>query len=165
MLLALYRNLRFSLNQRFELELVLTRFAQLDTLITPSEVRDALQEMKGRAPCGPRDVKSARRSPAHGAAGGGSRWLPLRKIVDALRREKPALASALEKVEARRPGRGGPRPHLLRAGPVPGRRRSEGQGHAHRPPCHPSSPGWRSSALPTARRRRRPPRSTRGWSS
>jgi DNA polymerase-3 subunit gamma/tau len=96
MLLALYRNLRFSLNQRFELELVLTRFAQLDTLITPSEVRDALQEMKGQL----LSVPGTKAAPQPSAAKGMDPLAALRKIVDALRREKPALASALEKVEA-----------------------------------------------------------------
>ena len=47
LLLALYRNIRFSLNQRFELELVLSRLSQLDSLISPSEVRDALRELRG----------------------------------------------------------------------------------------------------------------------
>ena len=53
LLLALYRNIRFSLNQRFELELVLSRLSQLDSLISASEVRDALRELRdglGSAP-------------------------------------------------------------------------------------------------------------------
>jgi DNA polymerase-3 subunit gamma/tau len=102
MLLTLYRDLRFSLNQRFELELLLTRFAQLDSLITPSEVRDALREMKGQFLAGtgtkmaPQSVPSF--SPDRGKAV--DPLLALRKVVDALRREKPALASALEKADA-----------------------------------------------------------------
>ena len=102
MLLLLYRNLRFSLNQRFELELLLTRFAQLDSLITPSELRDALKEMKGQLVAGP----GARTAPQSSPASSRERekaidpLSALRKIVDALRREKPALASALEKAEA-----------------------------------------------------------------
>ena len=96
MLLALYRNLRFSLNQRFELELVLTRFAQLDSLITSSDVRDALQEMKGQLLSAPGTKAAAQPSTVKGI----DPLAALRKIVDVLRREKPALASALEKAEA-----------------------------------------------------------------
>jgi DNA polymerase III subunit gamma/tau len=102
MLLSLYRSLRTSLNQRFELELLLARFAQLDSLITPSEVRDALKEMKGELLAGP-GVKSASQ-PVGGTARRGQESadpLPaLQKITEALRREKPALASALDKVES-----------------------------------------------------------------
>ena len=47
LLLALYRNIRFSLNQRFELELLLSRLAQLDRMIDPAEVRAALRKMRG----------------------------------------------------------------------------------------------------------------------
>jgi DNA polymerase-3 subunit gamma/tau len=96
MLLALYRNLRFSLNQRFELELLLTRFAQLDSLITPSEIRDALREMQGKLLAEP-GAKTALQSPAAKSV---DPLLALRNVVDALRREKPALASALERAEA-----------------------------------------------------------------
>ncbi len=103
MLLTLYRNLRFSLNQRFELELVLTRLAELDSLITPSEVRDALREMKGQLVSGlPMGAEAAAPSPAPGRTveSGGDPLTAVRKTADALRREKPALASALEKTES-----------------------------------------------------------------
>jgi DNA polymerase-3 subunit gamma/tau len=102
MLLSLYRNLRFSLNQRFELELVLTRFAQLDSLITPGEIRDALREMKGEilAAPGTSAAAPAAAGAARTAAQTADPLTVLRRIVEALRREKPALASALEKVDA-----------------------------------------------------------------
>jgi DNA polymerase-3 subunit gamma/tau len=102
MLLSLYRNLRFSLNQRFELELLLSRFAQLDSFITPSELRDALKEMKGEILAGPgvRAIPQAQAGAPRERQTTVDPLLALRKIVDVLRREKPALASALEKVEA-----------------------------------------------------------------
>jgi DNA polymerase-3 subunit gamma/tau len=102
MLLSLYRNLRFSLNQRFELELLLSRFAQLDSFITPSELRDALKEMKGEILAGPgvRAVPQSQPGSTREREATVDPLLALRKIVDVLRREKPALASALEKVEA-----------------------------------------------------------------
>jgi DNA polymerase-3 subunit gamma/tau len=102
MLLSLYRNLRTSLNQRFELELLLTRLAQLDSLITPAEVRDALKEMRGELLAGPAAGTTVR--PVDGPARRDQESIDplpaLQKITEALRREKPALASALEKVES-----------------------------------------------------------------
>jgi DNA polymerase-3 subunit gamma/tau len=102
MLLALYRNIRFSLNQRFELELLLSRLAQLDRMIEPAEVRAALREMRGEllavsggktaAPRVPEQTNHKETPVDPGQA--------LKKIVETLRREKPALASALDKVSA-----------------------------------------------------------------
>ena len=45
-LLALYRNVRYSLNQRYELELVLSRLAQLRNYVTPGEIHLRIQEIK-----------------------------------------------------------------------------------------------------------------------
>ncbi len=101
LLLSLYRNIRFSLNQRFELELTLSRLAQLDSLISPGEVRDALAEIRGQlaseagvqveetAAAPAPSVSEGKPPDAHSAA---------RKIAETLRREKPALASALERL-------------------------------------------------------------------
>jgi DNA polymerase III subunit gamma/tau len=97
MLLTLYRNIRFSLNQRFELELLLTRLAQLDTLISPREVREALQEMRVQMTGSP-DVRVMAASPVPKAAEGERELAQvIKKIGEMLRREKPALSSALER--------------------------------------------------------------------
>ena len=138
MLLALYRNLRFSLNQRFELELALSRLAQLDDLISPAELREAIAELRSGTPPGSgrrqtravppaflhsekppaaapprRDSASRRASGGQPAPAAAAATAPARRrsprarrvnprdlvarLVDALRREKPAVASALEK--------------------------------------------------------------------
>ncbi len=100
LLLSLYRNIRFSLNQRFELELTLARLAQLDLLISASQVREALAEIRGQllsephARMGSAVVQAAavpqgKPAEVQGAA---------RKVAETLRREKPALASALDRV-------------------------------------------------------------------
>jgi DNA polymerase-3 subunit gamma/tau len=100
LLLTLYRNLRFSLNQRFELELLVARLAELDLLITPGEVRAALEELRGEMLKAP----GARLVPASSSTSTGKKAvaadpaLSVRQTADALRREKPALASALDKV-------------------------------------------------------------------
>ena len=59
LLFSLYRNLRFSLNQRFELELLLSRLSGLDAMITPSEIREVLAEMRVRSFAGARAVAAA----------------------------------------------------------------------------------------------------------
>jgi DNA polymerase III subunit gamma/tau len=47
LLLGVYRGLRFSLNQRFELELCLSRLAGLDALINPADIREAIHKLQG----------------------------------------------------------------------------------------------------------------------
>ena len=100
LLLALYRNIRFSLNQRFELELVLTRLAHLDALISPSEVRDALRELRGgvRSAPGTRIATPPPASPAPKEEVRADPAAVVKKTADSIRREKPALASALDRV-------------------------------------------------------------------
>jgi DNA polymerase III subunit gamma/tau len=98
LLLGLYRNIRFSLNQRFELELLLSRLTQLDQLISPSDIRDALRQMRGELSAAPGARVTA---PAATAPREEPRMDPVqavKKVTEALRREKPALASALERV-------------------------------------------------------------------
>ena len=99
MLLTLYRNIRFSLNQRFELELLLTRLTQLDALISPTEMRDALQEMRAQFAGSPgvRITAAVPPSAPPAAEGLPDPALVIRKIGEALRREKPALSSALDR--------------------------------------------------------------------
>jgi DNA polymerase III subunit gamma/tau len=100
LLLVLYRNTRFSLNQRFELELLLSRLARLDDLISPADVRDALRDVQGRITLEPGVVVSS--VPAAGApaaAAAEKKADPvqcLRTVAEAMRREMPALASALD---------------------------------------------------------------------
>jgi DNA polymerase-3 subunit gamma/tau len=102
LLLALYRNIRFSLNQRFELELLLSRLAQLDRMIDPSEVRAALREMRGEllAVSGGRTAAPRAQEQTIHEETPVDPGQVLKKIVETLRREKPALASALDKVSA-----------------------------------------------------------------
>ena len=100
LLLTLYRNIRFSLNQRFELELLLFRLTQLDQMISPSDIREALTLMRGElaAEPGARVVTSVQQglTPQQGPAVDPGQVV--KKVTEALRREKPALASALERV-------------------------------------------------------------------
>jgi DNA polymerase-3 subunit gamma/tau len=101
LLLALYRNIRFSLNQRFELELTLSRLARLDSLITASEVREALAELRGELlsqPGAQLETLPARASESAEGPKAKEVQGSVAKVAEAIRREKPALASALERV-------------------------------------------------------------------
>ena len=100
MLLGLYRNLRFSLNQRFELELLISRLSRLDQLVTASDLRAALRDLRGEVLSAPGVTALADRpEPAPERSQPAVSPLEATKsIADQLRREKPALASALDKV-------------------------------------------------------------------
>ena len=71
--LQLYRDLRYTVNQRFELELVVSRLASLTSFRTPNalvrELRD-LQEsiLRGQAPSGAADATSSEIAPDKGAS-------------------------------------------------------------------------------------------------
>ncbi len=142
--LSLYRNIRFSLNQRFELELLLSRLAQLDSADQPCRGPRRAAGNEGRAARGVRGHDRRSRAPRLRRLDEEIRSIrarALKKIAEALRREKPALASALDKVS--RVSLGGRRAgaELLRQGQIPGGCRSEGQGHARRPVLALSFPG------------------------
>jgi DNA polymerase-3 subunit gamma/tau len=101
LLLGLYRNIRFSLNQRFELELLLSRLTQLDQMISPADVREALRQMRGELAAAPGARVVAPAAAAATIAQQEPQMDPgaaVKKVTEALRREKPALASALERV-------------------------------------------------------------------
>jgi DNA polymerase-3 subunit gamma/tau len=127
LLLAFYRGIRFSLNQRFELELVLSRLARLDDLVSPAELREAIAELRSgagpaaRAPAQPpaprpqfvHSEKPPTPSPDPAAASAaasttapaspselasaGDPRALVARITEAFRREKPAVVAALEK--------------------------------------------------------------------
>jgi len=131
LLLSLYRNIRFSLNQRFELELALSRLSQLDSLIDPSDILAALREARGGILSAP-GVKLAAAAPVRAARTAAPAAVPgssqtavsaaedetaastaqspaqppgpvldpvlvVKKLIEVVRREKPAISSALEK--------------------------------------------------------------------
>jgi DNA polymerase-3 subunit gamma/tau len=123
LLLELHRRLRFSINPRFDLELVLCQLAGLKDLIQPAEVVQALQGLKAALHPG---SSAGTGSPAPSAVGepeepegveaaadvtpntGPSAAVPeapvapsgLRALVEAVRKEKLALAASLEKTES-----------------------------------------------------------------
>ena len=108
LLLELHRNLRFSLNQRFELELVVSRLSRLRSFLGPEEIlaqiRKIRREMasgepepaRAEEPEAPADSEAGTDS-ASAAAGTGEE--AARRLIDALRRKKPTLASAMDKAE------------------------------------------------------------------
>jgi DNA polymerase-3 subunit gamma/tau len=108
LLLQAQRNLKGALNERCEAELVLSRLAELDRLITPSEILVRLRELqaaiaKTEDSSSPSlsieeitsqelsELKSVKTDPDDSAND------PVRHVMTALRKDKPSLASALER--------------------------------------------------------------------
>ncbi len=98
LLFKLYRDLRFSLNQRFELELAFSRLSTLCSYISPNEILGKIETIRD-------ELRSGRLS---GAAGGDNPLPEIEaaeslsqeirdRIVQSLRKNKLALSSALEK--------------------------------------------------------------------
>lgn len=122
LLLAAQRNLKGALNERCEVELALSRLAELDRLITPAEVLERLRELQAavgapapaagappplapaRSPASAPAAPAGEPAPAAGAATGsdasgepaGSAPQP----IAALRQRRPPVASALERAES-----------------------------------------------------------------
>jgi DNA polymerase-3 subunit gamma/tau len=113
MAIELYRHLKYSLNPRFELELLMSRLADLPCLITPAEVLEAVRQVKnGVLPAGEalaEDPAGAVNIPerladrpageeGEGAAAAGPDML--QRLIQAVKKEKLALASSLQKAES-----------------------------------------------------------------
>ena len=117
LLLAAQRNLKGALNERCEVELALSRLAELDRLITPAEVLERLRELQAalgvpapaagapKAAAPPRSPASApagdaaAEAPAavDGAGDPGDAGDPTRAAIAVLRQRRPPVASALER--------------------------------------------------------------------
>jgi DNA polymerase-3 subunit gamma/tau len=95
LLLELYRNLRYSLNPRFELELTVSRLARLKSLISNDDLLSKISEMKSR-------MGEEEEEPAAEAGGEGAAESDLHeRVLDSIRKSKPTLASALMKAANR----------------------------------------------------------------
>ncbi len=109
--MELYRRLKYTLSPVFELELVMSRLAELSRLVSPAQVLAAIAAVRAElglsgAPA-PREsspsVPTAPATPTAGAATAADRprWA---EIVEACKKEKPILGSALEKAAESRVG-------------------------------------------------------------
>ena len=100
-LFELHRNLKFSLNQRFELELLMSRLVSLKTLITPSEVIETIQTMKAellssRSETGGDEAESSKDDAvAEVTKEEKDDSEQLNQLIEAVRKEKLALARYL----------------------------------------------------------------------
>ncbi len=102
MILGLYRNIRYSLNQRFELELLVSKLSLIQEYITPAEIlakiRALREELSGGAP-----VNEPVTAVPKGAAGketpvpGPDKKALKSQLIESLKKQKLALSSALEK--------------------------------------------------------------------
>jgi DNA polymerase-3 subunit gamma/tau len=122
LLLAAQRNLKGALNERCEVELALSRLAELDRLITPAEVLERLRELQAavgapapaaggpQPPAPPRPQTAAPTSESAPAAevpaaadvapGEDAPLDPTRQAIEVLRQRRPPVASALERARS-----------------------------------------------------------------
>lgn len=133
LLLELHRNLRFSLQQRFDLELVMCQLASLQDLIDPAELLKTIRAVKtdlfsapssaavssrgaaavattphvaaphadtGPDDAGPGDAATPRAAPDEAEGGIGKKTGNFGDLIEAVRREKLALSTLLEKCES-----------------------------------------------------------------
>ena len=122
LLLELYRNIRYSLNQRYELELTVSRLATLTDFIPRSELIRRIADLKRGLAQGSggtaggsggeesgwepgaaedQDYGEAEASPPE-ASSASPEGLPWEEIINALKKTKVALSSSLEKAVAKR---------------------------------------------------------------
>ena len=112
MLLELHRNLRFSLQQRFDLELVMCQLAVLQDLIDPAELLSTIRSVRAdrfqQEPETPEVVNAetlVRKAETTGSSQRSPQGQPgrkedsLRQLIEAVRREKLALSTLLEKCD------------------------------------------------------------------
>jgi DNA polymerase-3 subunit gamma/tau len=96
-LLELYRRLRYSLNQRFELELTMSRLSRLGRLITNDEILARLDTMRA-AVSEAEGIEEQEAEEVSSPAEEGSSGLALQNdVIEYFKRKRPTLASALEK--------------------------------------------------------------------
>jgi len=116
MLLELHRNLRFSLQQRFDLELVMCQLASLQDLIDPAELLRAIRAVKTDFFPASSSSAASQVAAAHAAAPrataeegvalspvkneAGKKTGSIEDLIESVRREKLALATLLEKCES-----------------------------------------------------------------
>ncbi|MCK5672575.1 MAG: hypothetical protein KAH95_04325, partial [Spirochaetales bacterium] len=95
LLFKLYKDIRFSLNQRFELELIFSRLSSLKTYISPNEIFNRIESIKtelknGSISVEPNPQIEEKKSEELSAE-------IITSIIQTIRKNKLALASALEK--------------------------------------------------------------------
>jgi DNA polymerase III subunit gamma/tau len=98
LLFKLYKDIRFSLNQRFELELIFSRLSSLSSYISPNEILKKIEGIKA-------ELKNGNLSSGHNDSSihekpDNPEEVPadtIDDIIQSLRKNKLALSSALEK--------------------------------------------------------------------
>lgn len=95
LLFKLYKDIRFSLNQRFELELVFSRLSSLNTYISPNEILKKIEAIKSELQNG--SFSAVETAPAEVKVSDELSGEIIRSIIQSLRKNKLALSSALEK--------------------------------------------------------------------
>lgn len=96
LLLDLHRNLRYSINRNFELELALSRISSMADYITPGEILKEIKKIKKEIQSG----LTTPEKPSQTSADFEERFITpeqISQIINSLKKNKLALSSALEK--------------------------------------------------------------------
>ena len=100
LLLELYRKLRYSLNPRFELELLMSRLTRLKSLLTGEEILERINSLKAEIEKGS-GYGEAKQEEAASSPPDNERQVDFQEdVISGFRRKKPTLASALEKAKS-----------------------------------------------------------------
>ncbi|ORC34600.1 hypothetical protein B4O97_11640 [Marispirochaeta aestuarii] len=97
LILELYRNVRYSLNQRFELELLLSRLSDLKGYLNSREILDQIHTLRGELVSGSMGSEGS-----DGMGGKASEAVPQNdafreQVMETMRKKKLTLSAALEK--------------------------------------------------------------------
>ena len=98
LILELYRNVRYSLNQRFELELLLSRLSSLGEYLNPGELMERITRLRDELASGVLTAPPESREPADEDGPPQRQENAYRdELVEGMRKKKLTLAAALEK--------------------------------------------------------------------
>ncbi|MCK5198974.1 MAG: hypothetical protein KAR21_11515, partial [Spirochaetales bacterium] len=98
LLFKLYKDIRFSLNQRFEMELVFSRLSSLASYISPNDILKKIEGIKTDLKNGQFSLEqNADESVSEEEVSDNLSAETINRIIQALRKNKLALSSALEK--------------------------------------------------------------------
>ncbi len=100
LLLNLHRNLKYTLNRNFELELTLSRMSSIAEYITPGEILEKIEAIKQQIQTGTFTEQAPPGTPSEKTAAETKRDLSpeqIEEIINSLKKQKLALSSALEK--------------------------------------------------------------------
>jgi DNA polymerase-3 subunit gamma/tau len=97
LILELYRNVRYSLNQRFELELLLSRLSDLKGYLNSREILDQIHTLRGEIVSGSMETGGSDGSGSEASKAAPKSDAFREQVMEAMGKKKLTLSAALEK--------------------------------------------------------------------